>query len=476
MRRHAPSRIGLALDARLMVATLGAGVPPASAPSLWRRALAEPAAWAEPWPDLAEALAELRALVPRSRALDVALLPPIVQLREVELPWMRGADVRRVLQREAASWFLGRVDGLVIGVGAMTRTGRGRGRVVAAAAPEPVVRALFDEARAVGWRAARLTPAHGAWAVAAAGAGGRRRITADIAVAHGHHVAWLRVEGGEVRGARYVAAGDVAVARLVAPEAGDAGESAAPECEPAPARELRVLGDGPARDTLRAAARAAGRAPHEPLASIEPLGATDVAALHATRSRAPALLSAGERAVRRRTERRRSTMLAAAALLLVVASGVVALAGAYRELGRLTMERARLRPRIAAILAVRDSVARRRERLELLARLEGTAPRWSTVVARMATELPDDAYLLSLRGEGDSLVADGIADHAVDVFTALGHADALRAVHATAPIRQEWRSGELAGERFTLSALLASTATASAASATPLPHDARGDP
>jgi len=63
------------------------------------------------------------------------------------------------------------------------------------------------------------------------------------------------------------------------------------------------------------------------------------------------------------------------------------------------------------------------------------------VIASLTDALPDDAHLLALRTRDDSVVVDGVADHAARVFDALEKADGLTGVRAAAAVRREIQEG-----------------------------------
>jgi hypothetical protein len=67
--------------------------------------------------------------------------------------------------------------------------------------------------------------------------------------------------------------------------------------------------------------------------------------------------------------------------------------------------------------------------------------------------LPGDAFLMALRTRDDSLIVDGLADHAARVFDALMKSNALVDVKAAAPVRRELQeNGTVALEHFTIAA------------------------
>jgi Tfp pilus assembly protein PilN len=103
--------------------------------------------------------------------------------------------------------------------------------------------------------------------------------------------------------------------------------------------------------------------------------------------------------------------------------------------------------------------------LATLGAAQRTAARWSEVVAALSDKLDEDAYLTAFRGRGDSVVVDGLAEHAARAFDAVEKTPGLVSVRAAAPVRREAPSGGPALERFTIAALLGQRTTVAPASA-----------
>jgi Tfp pilus assembly protein PilN len=119
-------------------------------------------------------------------------------------------------------------------------------------------------------------------------------------------------------------------------------------------------------------------------------------------------------------------------------------------------ERARIRPQIASTMVGRTTVDATFRHLTTLNSIDGTSPRWSSVIGVLTDALPDDAYLMTLRTRDDSVIVDGVADHAARVFDALHDANGLAEVKAAAPVRRELQDGgTTAVEHFTIAARVA---------------------
>ena len=142
---------------------------------------------------------------------------------------------------------------------------------------------------------------------------------------------------------------------------------------------------------------------------------------------------------------------------MLLLSATTELWGAHRELAALQAERRGLAPLVAQAMDLRQTVDGVHERLRALAAAEAGASRWTAVIASVAEHLPSDAHLLSLRGDGDSLVLEGIASRAAGAFESLRAAPGVLGVRAEAPIRQEAQDSAAPVERFTLGARLAAS-------------------
>ncbi|HYD52898.1 MAG TPA: hypothetical protein VEA99_09735, partial [Gemmatimonadaceae bacterium] len=159
MSRAESRRVGVALDEAGLVAVGPAGAArhpwPADA---WRDALdrgdVEALAFA-----MQPAFRALHAAARGARELVVALAPPLAQTRQVELPPMRADEAREVLARDAARYFVGVGGEQAI---ALSVAGRVGAPPVAVAARDVLLGAVHAAARAAGWSAVDVVPAHAA--------------------------------------------------------------------------------------------------------------------------------------------------------------------------------------------------------------------------------------------------------------------------------------------------------------------------
>jgi hypothetical protein len=366
------------------------------------------------WPELQEVLTELRER-PGSAAgsLHVALLPPLVQARRIELPPLARAELRGVLTRDAARYFLGAREAQVVGVEPLETRKGAASPVFAAAAPERLVQAVLSAAREAGWTVAAVVPAYAAWAAAAVASRPELRRGAGTAVVR----AGALIEVVHLREGR-----PVLVRRF--PGAADPGEA------------LARADDG------------------APVVQLDPDASALLAARFAPRAPGPVLLPESVHAARRGSSRRlTASLVAAAAACLVVAAGLE-LWGAGRELAAVQARRGELRESVATVVRARGMVDGMSARFARLDALEAGTPRWSVVLSTLAHHLPADAHLTSVRAAGDSLLLEGKARRALGVMEALQKTPGIAQVRPVAPIRRELHESGPTVEHFVLSAHL----------------------
>jgi hypothetical protein len=114
-------------------------------------------------------------------------------------------------------------------------------------------------------------------------------------------------------------------------------------------------------------------------------------------------------------------------------------------------ERASLRPRVAALAALRDSAELSRQQWGELtsATHDGDA---ADLLVQIGRALPASSHLTGFRLTSDSVVLEGIASRAADVLAAVARVPALADVRSAAPVRRDFRIAGETGEQFTLSA------------------------
>lgn len=443
--------VGVALDEGCIVAALRHW---GAAPD-FTRALTPRDEAGDPWPDLATALADLRqACIDTSDAtsasddpsrssafLHVALMPPLAHLRRMELSGLRLAEALQVCRREPSRYLPVPGDAPPLKV-EMEGTGwREQPPFTLVAANANLVARIGAAARESGWRVAEIVPAQSAWAASAASL--LRHASGTLIVPLVDRIEIIGVRDRRVAWLRRLPAGSLEYAPLLVSVLEEA--HAAPAC---------VLGRCQLATDLRVLLARTTNVidlPGDPASREEPAA---LAARFAPDAARPMLLPEAEQREAQRTAQRRSTARFAAAAALLVASGILAAWGSTRDVEDIAAARARLRPQVTRALAQRDSLSNASARLAALRRAATDAPRWSTLIASLATALPNDAFLLSMHLDADTLRLEGSAEHSVTVFEAMARVPALSAVYPAGPIRQEVQPDGGVRERFTLSAAI----------------------
>jgi hypothetical protein len=413
------------------------------------------------WPALTAALNELsRALGVNGGRLEVALMPPLTEIRRLDLPPMGDSELRQLLSRNAARYFVGARSAQLIGTTMAPQRQSGPvGGVMAAAVPLRLVAALHIAAREAGWTVDAVSPAEGAWCSAASALWpATSRQASHLLVCGEDRTELLQLDQGRLSGVRRFRAG-AADAALVADAIGPVPPS---QKSPSLSR-ITAVGVGAQRKELARALASAGltvsaapaewaeRADHPDLLAAEFAGP----------NAAPLLRSEATLASRREEAARVVKQMAAATVVLLMLAGAFTLWGAKRQLHAVQAERAAIKPLISATLVGRTSVETAFRQLSSLAAAQRSAVQWSGIIAGVSAHLDDHAYLTSMRGRDDSLLVEGIAVRASKAFDSFAATPGLSGVHAAAPVRRESPQGAPAVERFTIAALVKNPGAAS---------------
>ncbi len=418
------------------------------------------------WPALTSALNELsRTLGTNGGRLDVALMPPLTEIRRLELPPMGDGELRMLLSRNATRYFVGARAAQLVGTSvAPGRSADALAAVMAAATPARLVAALHAAAREAGWTVDAVSPAEGAWCAAATAlwpATGRQ--TSHLLVCGEDRTELLQIEQGKLGGVRRFRGG-AADAALVAEAIGPGDGSS----KSSTLSRITAVGANAQRKELTRALASAGLTVSSPPAEwAERAEHSDLlAAEFAGPNAAPLLRSEATLASKRERAHRTVMRIAAATgVLLLVASGLT-LWGAKRQLRAVEADRAAIKPLISATLVGRTSVENAFRQLAALAATQRSAPHWSDVISNLGVHLDDHAYLTSLRARDDSLLVEGVAVSAARAFDSMFQTPGLAGVKAAAPVRRESPQGGPALERFTIGAVVAPPPSTSAAPAT----------
>ncbi|HEY4217922.1 MAG TPA: PilN domain-containing protein [Gemmatimonadaceae bacterium] len=427
-----------------------------SAERVWRAPLDPPSLDGGAWPSLASAFAELaRALDTTQGIAAVALLQPLIEVRRLDLPPLRDGELTRVLTRNAQRYFVNARGPQLVGASRVVSRSKAETQpIVAAAASARLVAVIRAAAEQSGWTIDTMQPAEGAWAAAASSLWPAfAKQSAWMVVANDDRTELLQIDAGRLVGVRRFR-GSAADAAIIVDTVG------------ARAR-LGVVGSATQRRELLASFGASGLAPATAVGEwANANDRPDVLAAHFAGSDAGPVLRADEAIAqdRVRTTRLAWTMTAAAAALIVVAAGLE-LWGVHRQLRIVQAERTALRPQIASTLVGRTTVEATYRNLITLGEIERSSPRWSAVIAALSDAVPDEAHLTAIRAREDSLIVDGLAEHAARVFDALNQTSLLTDVKAPAPVRRELQPDGKALDHFTISARVTQPPAAPAAAA-----------
>jgi len=159
--------------------------------------------------------------------------------------------------------------------------------------------------------------------------------------------------------------------------------------------------------------------------------------------------------VRTSTARKMTWIIAGAAAALFLAAAGIQLWGVHHQLAQVRAERARLKPQLSSTLVGRTTVDATYRHLAALAASERNAPRWSSVIAALSQSVPEEAHLTAIRARADSLIVDGLAQHAARVFDALEKTHGLVEVKAASPVRRELQDGGSTLDHFVIGARVA---------------------
>jgi hypothetical protein len=428
-----------------------------SADRVWRAPLESPPVDGGAWPSLVSAFAELaRSLDTTQGSASVALLPPLTEVRRLELPPLRDDELQRVLARNAARYFVNARGPQLIGASRVTTRGNADAKpIVAAAASARLIATIRAAAEQSGWTIESTEPAETAWASAALSlwpSFGKQ--TAWTAVASGDRTELLQIDGGRLVGVRRSRAG-AADAAMILDAIG-------------PAARIGIAGSTTQRRELSAALAALGVSPATAVGEwAGGIDQPEVLAAHFAGSDVGPMLRADDAIVRDRAGvARHAWAVAGAAAALVVLAAAIELWGVHRQLRLVQAERAALRPQIASTLVGRTTVEATYQHLSTLGAIERSSPRWSAIIAALTAAVPGDAHLTAIRARDDSLIVDGLAEHAARVFDGLAKTSVLVDVKAPAPVRRELQPDGTALDHFTISARVTRAASAPSAAAT----------
>jgi len=429
-----------------------------SADRAWRATLDAPGDNSH-WPSLASALAQLaRTLGVTQGTLAISLMPPFTEVRRLEFPPLKDAEIQRVLARHASRYFVAAKTPQVVGAAPAGKRVRGApAPVVAAATSARLIGAIRAAAEQTGWTIELVAPAEAAWAAAALALWPSfARQSSFALVAHEDRTDLLHIDEGRLVNVRRFRPGS-GDAPMIADTVG-------------PAARVGVFGSTNPRRDLTTALTGLGVNVTPPSGqwSAAAERPDQLAAHFAGTEIGPVLRSEDAMRLDAAQARRATWMVAGTAAALFVVAAGIQLWGTHHQLALVRAERDRIHPEISSTMVGRTTVDAAYQHLAALNAIERASPQWSAVIASLTNALPDDAHLMAIRTRDDSVIVDGVADHAARVFDALERADRLVDVKAAAAVRRELQEGGAeAVEHFVIAARVAQpTARATPASNT----------
>ena len=185
----------------------------------WRAPLEPPDPTTGAWPSLLMALRDLAtALGVEGGSLVIALMPPLTEVRRVELPPLKDDELYTLLARNAGRYFLNARDPQIVGGTYVARRGKTEGAtssIVGAAASMRLVNSINASAKGAGWTVEAMVPAEAGWRAAALSLWpSTNRGTAHLIVTHDDRTDLLQLENGQLAGVRRFRAGAVDAALI----------------------------------------------------------------------------------------------------------------------------------------------------------------------------------------------------------------------------------------------------------------------
>lgn len=374
-------------------------------------------------PDSGEhVIGEIRALIGgsgRARA-SVVLLPPLVDVRRVELPALRSPEVTAVLENHTSRYFPRRLTDVATGWVPLKDDGDGRLVLAAAAEAEPVS-LLLDALEREGHTVSGPVPAHVGWVRAAKReASFRGEVGGSVCVESGRGWVILELRRDRLVRTTWFAPKDLPV--LADRLCGEMRNGA----------PVVVVGEGASAEELSDALRVG--TPREPIRLLE--DPVRLAGRFAASSRRLTVLPRHVR--ERRAKRRRRAQVArfvAAGLLLLIAAGLDSWR-LSRELTEVRASRARHAAEVQRILSIRDEIAAVDRWLEDARQHVVGSVDWSGWLVSVAEALPAGAHLDRIAGRSGELEISGSAPSSADVLSAIQAVPGVIAVDLPRPVRR----------------------------------------
>lgn len=413
-RRGRGPRIGVALSpAALCAAIQRPGEPRAHA---WRTSVVPFGGNGGGWPGLADALRALaRDAGVSDGRLTIALMSPLAEARDVDLPPVKEAEALQLLSRNAGKYFVSARGPQVVGAVQSARADDdGENSTVAVAASSRLLNAIHDAAAAAGWTLEAVVPAEAAWGLAAVRWTTRRKGRAQLLIVHADRTDLLRID-------------DARLVRLRRFRGGAADASLIAQASSNGAGPLSIVGMPDARRELTRQLAVAGVTVDTPAGVITEIAENPdlLAAAFASPEASPKLVTEPVRARAAARVRTVAMRIAIAVGVFVLIGAGSELWGAKRELSSIRAQEAAIKNQLALTMVGTATVQATFNQLTALATADRTAPRWSSVIAAISDHMPSSAYVTAIRASVDSVQVDGKGKDARAAFEGLVHTPLL---------------------------------------------------
>jgi Tfp pilus assembly protein PilN len=396
------------------------------------------AATASEWPELEVALRALSAET-GGGTLFVALMPPLVQVKSIQLPPVAAEDASRIISRGAGKYFVGAREAQVVGVRAEEGERGGPTMATASAASVRVIAAVRDAAEDAGWKIGRIVPAQSAWIAAA----DHVYAKSDALVDHGRIVVVdedrtevMFKSSGRPDGYRHL--------RGLGNDGEKLLELVAVRHQSMPAsrngmRPIAIIGDDEARRRLAPMLRDRGLHPLEPEGHWSRImnSAALSAAHFAPLTEELELVTDEARSTRVEARNRLAGALGGVAAALFLGAFLVQYSGLRRELASVDARRSEIRQSVDSLLESERAIARLTAPISALDSIRTNSARFSVVLADVARYLPVDSYLTSLTARADSLNVSGNGKDAGLAIDGLRHSPSLANVEQAGNISRK---------------------------------------
>lgn len=429
--RFNAGHVGIAVTRDLLVAWCRNS----KAGAMWRRDIV-----VEDEADVRAAFDELRDTMQlRKPRATVTLLPPLASVRRLQMPPLRDAELRMVLTRDAARYFI--TDGIpqIVGAFRLGKRQSGASYVMAGAASTALVTSIHRAATDGGWKIDACVPAAAAWCVAAAASHVEARSAALVLVALQGELLLLASKNAE----------PIAIRRAL----NGAGLSRAlSEIQTSVGMVLPVVIIAPAhlqQDLSNVMISSEARVLRTPSLPFEPVAA---AARYANRGRKLALIPEIVLEAYNRRARRMAIRWCITAACSIVLYLAIAWTQTRRQLSSVNLLRSEMHERVGRAVKSRATIVAVDTRLAALATLERKTPLWTTVLSRLALQLPRDAYITAFRAEGGVLTVEGVSHGDTTLVEAVRRATGIATVRSRTSIEDSSGTIPIHRVRFALSA------------------------